>query len=476
MGIFLSGHRVSFSGVRFMIKSNDVVVTGINQVVLANSAGYNLVDMKIHGNSVQDGTPTLEAPIEIQSVGEKTKNLVNIPIIDSSTGTKTISCYIDQTISFSCQEYPTLIARDDGTEISIWRIAFKRLDGSITYAVDSALQGEGITLTTVTADNPIISIEYRSTYIREGAYKGIQIEYGREITEFEPYGYKIPISIGGKNLVNVSSDKNTYGYLDSNGNVVSHSAIKYTDFIGVGNATQITFSGMASNGMSAPSTCFYDKNKTFISGVAFAGSGEKTIDIPANARYFRTCFRTSYTQFMAEFGSVATSYVDYLEPTTTNIYLKEPLRKVNDVADILDYKNKKVIRNVASVIYNGTEKWAAFASAYNGYSVGEFLLKDGTNVLCNLAPSSLSNQTTLISIRKNYRVVRFQAIATIYSTLESFKEFLSTNNMEVIGQLATPTEETIDVPTLPTTEGNCVYEILTKVEPTYLEVTYKEKT
>lgn len=177
-----------------------------------NEAGlYDLVTKELYTNAGTgsfivgadyESKPSLDQPCEIVSVGGRTKNLVNIPIIDSSTGTKTIRCYIDQTISFSCQEYPTLIARDDGTETSIWRIAFKRLDGSTTYAVDSALKGQGTTLTTVTADNPIVSIEYRGTYIREGAYKGIQIEYGREITAYEPYGYKIPINTYIGNLAN----------------------------------------------------------------------------------------------------------------------------------------------------------------------------------------------------------------------------------------------------------------------------------
>ena len=36
----------------------------------------DLYDYKIYGNSVQNGTPTLEVPIQIESVGDKTKNIL----------------------------------------------------------------------------------------------------------------------------------------------------------------------------------------------------------------------------------------------------------------------------------------------------------------------------------------------------------------------------------------------------------------
>ena len=44
-------------------------------LVLKHSKGRKLIDYKIYGNSIQNGTPTPEAPIEIESVGDKTKNL-----------------------------------------------------------------------------------------------------------------------------------------------------------------------------------------------------------------------------------------------------------------------------------------------------------------------------------------------------------------------------------------------------------------
>ena len=53
------------------------VVNGDSPLTLHNSHGQNLTNYKIYGNSIQNGTPTPEAPIEVESVGDKTVNLFN---------------------------------------------------------------------------------------------------------------------------------------------------------------------------------------------------------------------------------------------------------------------------------------------------------------------------------------------------------------------------------------------------------------
>ena len=43
------------------------------------------------------------------------------------------------------------------------------------------------------------------------------------------------------------------------------------------------------------------------------------------------------------------------ETTTYNIFLDEPLRKIGDYADYIDFKNKKVVRNTFVRVYNGRQ-------------------------------------------------------------------------------------------------------------------------
>ena len=123
-------------------------------------------------------------PVEVSG-----KNLVNIPEITSQTPNATIECNITKPFTVSCQEYPSLITNNNGVEANIWRIALTYRDGTKKYVMDNGLKKIKNTTCTFEAseENPVVSMTYRNVYIREGSYKGIQIEYGKTSTSFEPY-------------------------------------------------------------------------------------------------------------------------------------------------------------------------------------------------------------------------------------------------------------------------------------------------
>ena len=56
-------------------------ITG--DIVLDGTIGKSLKSWSITGNTVQDGTPSPDNPVEIQSVGERTKNLFDAKTIFS---------------------------------------------------------------------------------------------------------------------------------------------------------------------------------------------------------------------------------------------------------------------------------------------------------------------------------------------------------------------------------------------------------
>lgn len=132
----------------------------------------------------------------------------------------------------------------------------------------------------------------------------------------------------GKNLLNKNDTIGQAGnYLDNTGEVQSGTDnLRISNYIGIdalkGN---ITCSGMI-NAMSTPAICFYDINKTFISGESYGGVDTKTIAIPTNAFYFRTSFRTTNTETQIEYGTTATTYEDYIAPSiiadNTEFYTK----------------------------------------------------------------------------------------------------------------------------------------------------------
>lgn len=73
----------------------------------------------ITNNTITAATASPESPIKITSVGERTKNLFDIPDIISSTRDTTIDCYITSNIILSCQEYPTSIRNTNDVETSV---------------------------------------------------------------------------------------------------------------------------------------------------------------------------------------------------------------------------------------------------------------------------------------------------------------------------------------------------------------------
>ena len=188
-----------------------LLASGLLPLTLNKCKGVDLVDYKIYGESVQDGEPTPEAPIEVESVGDRTKNLFNndtsllgqITYYGSSgntgirigykillpPGTYTIHAegtpnvqYIYGIINSANNEYIS------GVNIvvhnSLYTITFTINEGDILYLYNGSSNL-----------NVAPAIELFNSF-------NIQIEEGTIATDYEPYGkYKIPVKVSSKNLL-----------------------------------------------------------------------------------------------------------------------------------------------------------------------------------------------------------------------------------------------------------------------------------
>ena len=84
----------------------------------------------------------------------------------------------------------------------------------------------------------------------------------------------------------------------------------------------------------------------------------------------------TFENIQIEYGNTATPYEPYVEPITTNIFLSEPLRKLGEYADCVDFKNKKVVRNVKEVVFKGGE----ITNQVNGYmTIGYIMWRTNQN-------------------------------------------------------------------------------------------------
>ena len=232
--------------------------SGYPLTVTDHLEGEEAINYQVYGNSVQDGTPTPETPIEIQSVGD--------------------------------------LVTDEASEY------YGKYD---------------------------IPINICGKNLFSGLTKGIGIHNanGSEITDkkYTASGY-IPVDLTVNNNYHISGLPST----------ISNYIAAYNEnkeFLGRTGGSAVTERILTT--------------KAFTSGTA-QGTGD--------IAYLRICvFVTSTTsgtiddiddcKIQLEKGSTATEYEPY-SGETKHIYLDEPLGKVGDYADYIDYGNQKVIRQV----------------------------------------------------------------------------------------------------------------------------------
>lgn len=120
------------------------------------------------------------------------------------------------------------------------------------------------------------------------------------------------LEIGGVNLF-VKSTASRGWWIRNTGVLNADGGWGYSDYIDVSGMKNYIASGFTNLGIS-PATCFYDSNKTFISGVASKNqnsqdSKRKTLPIPSNAKYMRFSFALADIDTLKiEQGTKATAY------------------------------------------------------------------------------------------------------------------------------------------------------------------------
>ena len=166
---------------------------------------------------------------------------------------------------------------------------------------------------------------------------------------------------------------------------------------------------------------------------------------------------------------------------TAHIYLDEPLRKVGEYSDYIDFRNKKVVRNIQKLILDGTENWemeSVSGKEYNNFYIA-------TNPVGRARTDILSNKKTgdvNVSTRtENNGFISFSTklnITHLTDTVDNWKTLLSTwytneNPLIINYILAAPIEETIDnLPVIGTNEGTNTIMTGTTIQPSNMSVTY----
>ncbi len=352
-----------------------------NSIILNTSKESKLLDYNIYGNE--------------EEVGHRTKNLFNIMNISPGLLTMKQIIYVDNYNGFIMGDYfengfsigklsnlcPDLKVGDKF--IFNFETNAERDNSNVTYFYldvykKSIIKGNVYECTQEMLDSKVLL--YRG--VTENAYiKNIQFEIDNKVTSYEPYGYKIPVKVSGKNLFDIQT--RTLGTLSSGGPNTNKRDFEFNKYYvgltmnnyyyphyvksySVSNE-QITLE-VTGNGYGIgipfkvkPNTKYsIFQEQTYSIGVAFYTSGGEYISdtvhtnfiTPENCEIIVVILRpneinveTIYTNIQLEENDVSTHYESY-KGSRANIYIKEPLRCKDEMCDYVDFKNQKVIRYI----------------------------------------------------------------------------------------------------------------------------------
>lgn len=338
-------------------------------------------NLRIYGNSLQNGTPS--APVEIESVGDKTKNLLRAGITSTVTqngitvtynddgsftvnGTATANAWFYNIVRADMlegNESYTISCPMDGTGSKTYQMYVPKTD--VTRAMYNISSGTSF-VTETSGGIGVNFVVYGGNTVNNLILKP-QLEEGNVATAYEPYGYKVPVTMAGKNLFDYKSVYSNFNI--NNGEVIAtandfHETKFYIPKQYIGK--QLTFSVDVKKSEETTAECLL----AYINGNMMSGSGCYTndtftrISITLTPETENDYLCISYgsgksgnvyaKNFQLEEGSLATEYNSYFTPINTNIYLSEPLRKIGNIADYIDFATGEVVRYVKANDETGT--------------------------------------------------------------------------------------------------------------------------
>ena len=501
---FLQRKKLAFMSIVNQIKGFVRTVLGVLPLTLPDCVDdKSVIDYKIYGESVQNGEPTPENPIEVESVGEKTKNLFDFDTAISSTdswyysgGSRSYGLELEmgKQYTLSCE----IVNHTEGVTVNIVRKPdISKWGNTKLFQLSGTLGRKSYTFISdgteclwVYKDGGA-TMDLVSKYLIENI-EYVQLEEGDTATEYEPYGkYKIPVTAKGKNLIPGWKS----GWVAVNTGVLNETTYpnrRYTDYIPIENGAAYVISGGGNNS----NYTLYDENYNFFTGQILSSSrGFSVTGTSEAAKYVRIAHpNTNVSNIQLEKGAVATEYEPYVEPITTNIYLDEPLRKVGDYADYINFEKSLVFRKIYKEYFTKVTSTSSESTTYKKFITPiskkpliKSTILNSTNV-GDMRGYAISNKFVQSEVNYNnlgkypnliqtyiptgggYRVANTfddSSITTVAQANEKIGD-----GFDVCYVLEEQIEESIELPNLPTFKGTTIYTIDTSIQPSNMEVTY----
>lgn len=450
-----------------------------------NGIGKDLKDWSITGNTVQNGTPTPENPVEVVGVGDRTGNLFNLQSWTNAT-TDTRS-YFQLSITLYNGSTSLGECRFDVHETGrvVLTSATAGADGATRLAIKHNGSTRDLAIGSVYDDFPAnqpltISFDvsgYDPTIAGGISISNIMLNSGSSALPFEPYGYKIPVVTRGKNLFD--KENASPKAVTNQGVFVNNSSYISSNYISVSPNTTYTKIPIIKSGQFHD-LCEYDENKIFIRHIFTANNGTFTTSEKTKYIVFNIAkFNIDIAQL--EKGSTATPYEPYHEPIITPIYLPTPLYS----GEVMRSDGSRDVK-FGKLVLTGEEAITThkpFADGTVSIRIPSSKAKSNGIIYCThlqnvIFTEMYNNEKQGISSHLKNDLDNLYCLISGFTKLTQYKDFFRNEYsagtpVTVWYKLAEPTTETFTAPQIPTINGTTVIDVDTAVKPTEMYTKYK---
>lgn len=192
---YLQKKKLAFMSIVNRVKGFIRTVTGVLPLTLEGCVDdESIIDYTLYGQSVQNGTPTPETPVEVESVGEKTRNLFNPKQTPVQIGN-----YLVMTLESDIYTLRIALKNNKNVPSGVYFGLIYGSNASWLIANGNVQQKQkSLDLSTYTG----IGVAVYSASGNKKAWNNmvdafdIYLSEGYETT-YEPYGYKIPVKVSG---------------------------------------------------------------------------------------------------------------------------------------------------------------------------------------------------------------------------------------------------------------------------------------
>ena len=350
------------------------------------------------------------------------------------------------------------------------------------------------------------------------AISSIQLEEGSTVTEYEPYGampspefpseinntgdlitkdncasygsdacdnidkYVVQVKATGKNILDISKlevgaystgltqSSNTFSFkrtgTKNTSSIFTKIKLEAGTYTISGNLTQ-------SDGKNGGYGVYDLEKQEYLVNRSSSGIGTSTFTVPESKIYSLGFFcnynsvegtQVTYSNIQLEYGSSATTYEPYRE-ATTNIYLDEPLRKVGDYVDYIDYSNGKVVRKIKQINLSDL-LWTKSENAFYSNVIDD-VADEINSTKIKSDKFTAQAKTTDNSIYINHKKV--YVWNSSYSDISQFKTIINNSKLYYIS--TNQTEESISLPQIKTVEGTNYITVNTSTSASNLKIT-----